>query len=380
MLPRTLIALLAAAFLASAQPSANYSVLWEREFGAFSDVFFLQGVGVDGHGDLWVLTSAFTGSRDYTRRTTLFRIDGSGDQQSAVDVEAHVPANVKTDLAEYYPVVLPDGPAGFLVAVHRVRVRDSESLGAFYAPLLKPGAVGSPVRISAPDGPIFWRVAPLADRNLLVVGDQDPLVVEKISPNGEVRWRRRFWKWLDGPSAAAMEDGKSCVVAGEYPRPTATQQLHLLRLDAVGALERETKLRGYVATVAAGPNGACAVFGYDFPPGMDAAHYHLTAFDTNFKREWTRDIPPDIAGPIGMEWYLVALRDGYLAAGVTWGNDLFLARYSWAGDLLWLEKLKAPYGTAFLASNPDGFYLVSEIDHPLGPPTSFRVMKIAVLR
>lgn len=373
MLSRTLIALLAAAFLANAQPSASYRVLWEREFGAFSDVFFLQGVGVDGRGDLWVLTSAFTGSRDYTRRTTLFRIGGSGDQQSAVDVEAHVPTNVKTDLADYYPVVLPDGPAGFLVAVHRVRGRDTESLGAFYAPLLQSGTVGSPVRISAPDGPTFWRVAPLADRNLLVVGDQDPLVVEKLSPNGEVRWRRRFSKWLDGPSAAAMEDGRSCVVAGEYPRTSATQHLHLLRLDAAGALVRETRLRGYVATVAAGPSGACAVFGYDFPPGMDAAHYHLTVLDTNFKREWTRDIPTDIAGPNGMGWYLIALRDGYLAAGVAWGNGLFLARYSWGGDLLWLEKLKVPREPAFLVPNPDGFYLISEIDHPQGPPTSFEL-------
>jgi hypothetical protein len=81
-----------------------------------------------------------------------------------------------------------------------------------------------------------------------------------------------------------------------------------------------------------------------------------------------------------MEWYLIALRDGYLAGGVAWGNDLFFARYSWAGDLLWLEKLKAPREPAFLVPGLDGFYLISEIDRPQGPPTSFRVTKIAVLR
>jgi len=380
MLPRTLIVLLAAAFLGTAQPSANYRVLWEREFGAFSKLFFLQGAGVDGHGDLWVLTSAFTGRRDYTRLTTLFRIDGSGDRQSAVDVEAHVPANVETDLAEYYPVVLPGGPAGFLVAVHRVRGRDSESLGAFYAPLLRSGAVGSPVRISAADGPIFWRVIPLADGDLLAVGDQSPLVVEKIRPNGEVRWRRRFWKWLDVPSAAAMQDGASCVASSEYPGTPDIKQLHLLRLDAAGALQRETKSHGHLATVAAGPDGACAVFSYDYPRGIEAARYHLTVFDASLRQLWTRDIPTNVAGPYGMEWYLIALRDGYLASGVAWSGDLFLARYTWGGDLLWLEKLKAPRAPAFLVANLDGFYLIGEIDRPHGPPTSFLVRKIAVLR
>lgn len=144
-----------AASLASAQPSANYEVLWERDFARFPDLFFLQGAGVDGQGDLWVLTSAFTPTRDYTRKQTLFRIDASGTQKSAAEIEAQVPADVSTDLAEYYPTILPDGPAGFLIDVTRVLGRSSESRGAFYAQMSKSGAVGSPVRIFGAGGPIF---------------------------------------------------------------------------------------------------------------------------------------------------------------------------------------------------------------------------------
>jgi hypothetical protein len=70
------------------------------------------------------------------------------------------------------------------------------------------------------------------------------------------------------------------------------QQLHLLRLDAAGSLRRQMRFHGHLATTAAGPSGACAIFYYDYPRGMEAAHYHLAVFDASFKREWTRDSPP----------------------------------------------------------------------------------------
>ncbi len=368
-----------AASLVTAQPSANYQVLWERDFTRFSDLFFLQGAGVDGQGDLWVLTSAFTRTRDYTRKQTLFRIDDSGTQKSAVEIEAPIARDVSTDLAEYYPTILSGGPAGFLINVTRVRGRSSEARGAFYAPLSKSGAVGSPVRIFGTGGPIFWRVVPLTDGDILAVGDQSPLVIQKISPTGQVRWRRRFWKWLDGPDAAAVAEGGSCVVGSEYPRTSDTHKLHLLRLGADGALRQQTRFHGHLAVVAAGPSGSCSVFYYDYlPRKMEEARYHLTVFDASFKQQWTEDIPSMIAGRSGMNWYLITLRDGYLAGGTAWSGDLFLAKYSWSGELRWIENRKQSSRLDFIVPSSDGFYLIGRTESPQGPPTSFRVTRVTV--
>jgi hypothetical protein len=370
-----------AASLVRAQPSANYQVLWERDFARFSDLFFLQGAGVDGQDDVWVLTSAFTHTRDYTRKQTLFRIDGSGTQKSAVEIEAPIPRDVSTDLAEYYPTILSGGPAGFLINVTRILGRSSESRGAFYAPLSKSGAVGSPVRIFGIGGPIFWRMFPLTDGDILAVGDQSPLVIQKISPTGEVRWRRRFWKWLNSPHAAAMAEGGSCVVSSEYPRTSDTQELHLLRLDAHGALRQQTRFHGHLAVAAAGPSGSCAVFYYDYlARKMEDARYHLTVFDASFTQQWTKDIPSTIAGRSGMSWYLIALHDGYLAGGTAWSGDLFLAKYSWSGELRWIETRKLSCRLDFVMPSSDGFYLIGETESPQGQPTSFSVMRFTVLR
>jgi hypothetical protein len=367
--------------LVRAQPSTNYQVLWERDFASFSDPFFLQGARADGQGDLWVLTSAFTRARDYTRKQTLFRIDGSGNKQSAVEIEAPVRRDVSTDVAEYYPAILSRGPAGFLINVTRVRGRDSESRGAFYAPLSKSGVIGTPVHIFGIGGPIFWHMIPLTDGDLLVVGDQSPLVIEKMSSDGQIRWQRRLWKWLDVPDAAAFGRGESCVVTAEYPRTSDTQRLHLFRLDATGALRKQTEFHGHAAVVATGPDKSCAVFYYDYLPGkIEDARYHLTVFDASLTRQWTKDIPSTTAGRSGMNWYLVALRDGYLAGGTAWNGDLFLARYSWSGELRWIENLKLSCRLSFILPSADGFYLIGETEAPKGPPTSFRVVRVRVLR
>jgi len=371
---------IATSFL-GAQPSANYQVSWEHDFGRFSHHFFLQCAGVDGQGDLWVLTSAFTDAHDYAFKQTLFRIDGPGTQKSAIEIEAPIPRDVSVDLAEYYPAILSDGPAGFLINVTRALGRDIESRGTFYATMSKSGGVGRPVRISGTDGPISWRMVPLTDGDILALGDQSPLVTQKISPTGDVRWRRRFWKYLDLPDAAAVGQGESCVVSSEYPRTPDTQELHLLRLNADGMLQQQTRFHGHVAVVAPGPSGSCAVFYYDYlPRKMEEARYHLTVFDASFRQQWTKDIPTTIAGRSGMTWYLIALRDGYLAGGTAWNGDLFLARYSWSGELRWIETRKLSYRLDSVVPTQDGFYLIGETEAPQGPPTSYRVTRVTVLR
>ncbi len=368
-----------AASLTGAEPSSNYQVQWERDFAGFSNLFFLRGAGVDGKGDLWVLTSAFTRTGAYNRTQTLFRIDGSSNQQLAVEVP--VPSDVGTDLAEYFPAITSAGPAGFLINVTRGRGRNIESRGAFYAPFSKSGATGSPVRIFGTSGPIFWRVIPLTDGDLLTVGDQSPLVIEKISPTGEVRWQRRFSKWLDVLDAVAMPDGGSCVVSSEYPRNFHRQELHLLRLDASGSLQAQTRLYGHLAKVAAGSSGSCAVFSYDYlPEKMEHARHRLTVFNASLTRKWTRDIPSTIAGISGENWYLIPLRDGYLASGIAWSGDLFLAKYSWSGELLWIEARKLSFRLDFVVPSGDGCYLIGEAESPKGPPASFRITRLTVLR
>ncbi len=77
-----------------------------------------------------------------------------------------------------------------------------------------------------------------------------------------------------------------------------------------------------------------------------------------------------------MVWYLITAPDGYLASGIAWNGDLFLAKYSWSGDLRWLETRKLSCQIKFVVPSLDGFYLIGESESPQGPPTAFKVTKL----
>ena len=80
-----------------------------------------------------------------------------------------------------------------------------------------------------------------------------------------------------------------------------------------------------------------------------------------------------------MSWYLIALQDGYLEGGISWSGDLFLAKYSWSGELRWIETRKLSCRLEFVVPTADGFYLIGETESPQGPPASFRAIRIKVL-
>ena len=125
------------------------------------------------------------------------------------------------------------------------------------------------------------------------------------------------------------------------------------------------------------PDDSCAVFYYDYLPGkMEDARHHSAVFDASLTRQWTKDIPSTTAGRSGMSWYLVASRDGYLAGGTALNGDLFLARYSWSGELRWIETLRLSCRLSFVLPSADGFYLIGETETSKGPPTSFRVVRV----
>lgn len=364
------------ASLAAAEPSDNERVLWQHEFGAFPHGFFLRVAGIDGQGNLWVLSDAYAEPRGNARRRTLFCIDGSGRQQSAIDVEAPLPEDKDEDAPEYRPAIGADGPAGFLINRTRSHGRAIEERGTFYAPLAKSGVVGKSTPLSGAGGPLFWHIVPLSDGDFVAVGEQSPLLLVKLSPTGEIRWRRRFWQGFRLISVAALDEGRSRVVTSSTPG-------HLLefQLDAKGLLLRQTRGRGDPGDAAADRERRYAVFSGDLDPRDGRrARYRLTLFDAALRRQRTSEIPPEIAGPYGRSSYFVALRDGYLAAGITWSDELFLARYTGSGELRWLETREQVWGLEDIVPSADGFYLIAETHPPQGPPTSFTVTRIAVLR
>ena len=61
-----------------------------------------------------------------------------------------------------------------------------------------------------------------------------------------------------------------------------------------------------------------------------------------------------------VRWYrassIIALHDGYLADGISWSGDLFLAKYSWSGELRWIETRKLSCRLDFVVPTSDGFY------------------------
>lgn len=73
-------------------------------------------------------------------------------------------------------------------------------------------------------GPDYKQLVALSDDQFLVLGDQSPMVIIRISSDGDIVWRRTFPSHWVLPSGAALDNGSSCIVSPDYGRAL----LHLI--------------------------------------------------------------------------------------------------------------------------------------------------------
>jgi hypothetical protein len=325
-----------------AQPadSINDHIVWERDFpGYHADV--LGSAVSDRDGILWLV--------GFDKRShRLIRISPDGRLLSAVDLPALLAPEPPADLVYFHLAVSPSGRLGMLAHyLHGGRKMFFD--GAKFVSLEKDGTASSPKTIAGP-GPEYQRFFALSGQDFMVMGDQEPMVVIRIGPSGDIVWRKELPRNWVLPSGAALENGASCIASPAYAAP----RIHVIQLDSFGSVRHRATLAARRAEAVAGPDGRCAVL-YDREPDLKRGEFFLTSFDSTFRKEWT--VPVQFPAPQGGVFQFLAVKDGYLIAAMA-NNGFFLAKYNFAGQLIWSALDPSRDYAALACATDQGYYLV----------------------
>jgi hypothetical protein len=267
---------------------------------------------------------------------------------SAVDSPASLAPEPPAGLVYFHLAVSPSGRLGML-AHYLHGGREMFYDGAKFVSLERDGTASSPKTVAGP-GPEYKGFFALSDQGFMVMGDQEPLIVIRIGPSGDLVWRKEFPKNWDLPSGAALENGAACIASPDYNSP----RVHLIQLDSLGNTRQRTVLAARRAEAVAGPAGRCVVL-YDRDPGLKRGEFFLTSFDSTFRREWT--VPVQFAAPQGGVYNFLAVKDGYLIAAMA-NNGFFLAKYNFGGQLMWSALDPSRQYAALACATEQGYYLV----------------------
>jgi hypothetical protein len=321
-------------------------ILWEREFQGIP-VSVEAGATVDHEGGLWFVS-------EFREKQRLVHLSPEGSLITSQEFPAFMNARPPAENVAFALAALPSGRIGILATYDHVIGKGIYSDGAAFANFDE-GKISAPKKVAGP-GPGYNGFLALSDDHFLVVGDQEPMVLIRIGPQGETTWRRTFPSKWDLPSGAALENGASCVVSAHYLAP----RLHLLRLNSSGVVQHQAEFSGQNAVAAAGPSCGCAIL-YDYGKHLP---YHvgffLTTFDASFKREWT--VPVVLDAGFGDQFFLVTLSDGYLAVVDTSKDSghFFIAKYDFSGRVVWAFAEKSTTAPNAGLANGDDFYLIGE--------------------
>ncbi len=315
-------------------------IQWERDFPNLAVP--VTGAAVADHaGNLWAVS-------DYHRSDRLICIGPDGQMA------------VNTELPKEMRPVSPVGGPFFSLAVSTMGAvalvaRYSHAVGsgiyfdgAAFATVNSDGAIG-PVKKVAGSGPEYKDFVAMSDEYFLLIGDQSPMRILRLSSEGNVTWHRTFPANWVLPSAAALENGASCIVSPDYRRALS----HLVRIDKNGKLQHQEQFvaRG---SEAASSKGSCTIL-YDREPGLRRADFCLTSYGAGFKRIWTTPVIASV--PKGGVYGMAAVSDGYV---VTIGlqEGLFLAKYAPGGQALWAATDSSRQYAALTIPAGDTFYLI----------------------
>ncbi len=339
---RLTIVLSVGVFVLGAQPAdtINDHIVWERDFpGYHADV--LGSAVSDRDGVLWVAAHEKKSHR-------LVRISPDGHLLSAVNLPPSLAPEPPAGLVYFHLAVSPSGKLGMLAHyLHGGRQMFFD--GAKFVSLEKDGTA-SPPKIVVGPGPEYKGFLALSDQDFMVLGDQEPMTIIRLGPSGDFIWRKEFSKTWDLPSGAALENGASCIASGTNASP----RIHVIQLDSVGNVRHRAALAAWRAEAVAGPNGRCVVL-YDRAPDLKRGEFVLTSFDSQFRREWT--VPVQFPAPQGGVFQFLAVKDGYLIGAMA-NNAFFLAKYNFAGQLMWSALDPSRDYAALACATDQGYYLV----------------------
>jgi hypothetical protein len=339
---RLLTALSVSAVVVGAQTAdtINDHIVWERDFpGYHADV--LGSAVSDRDGILWLAAHEKKSHR-------LIRIGPDGHLLSAVDLPPSLAPEPPAGLVYFHLALSPSGRLGML-AHYLHGGREMFFDGAKFVSLEKDGTASAPKTVAGP-GPEYKGFFALSDEGFIVMGDQEPLIVIRVGPSGDLVWRKEFPKHWDLPSGAALENGASCIASGAYASP----RIHVIQLDGSGNVRHRTALAAWRAEAVAGPDGRCVVL-YDREPDLKRGEFFLTSLDSQFRREWT--VPVQFPAPQGGVFQFLALKDGYLVAAMA-NNGFFLAKYNFGGQLKWSALDPTRQYAALACATEQGYYLV----------------------
>jgi hypothetical protein len=337
-----LIVLSSIAQFLSAQSAATIAdhVTWERDFPNLA-VSVTGAAVADRSGNLWAVSD-----NRPSERLICIRPDGVMVVNTELPKEINpIPPSDKSDFS------LAVSPSGTVVLIARYSHAIGKAIyfdGAAFGIVKSDGTLGVVKRV-ARGGPEFKEFIALSDEHFLLVGDQSPMVVIRLSNDGDVDWRRTFPKNWVLPSASAIEDGSACIVSPEY----GLAFLHLIWIDPKGVMRHQEQLIGRRSQSAA-YEGSCTIL-YDLEPGLRRGEFALTSFDRSFKRVWTT--PVLAAAPQGGVYGMAAVSDGYV---VTIGlqDGVFLAKYALGGQVLWAVTDRSRQYARLIVPAGDSFYLI----------------------
>jgi hypothetical protein len=215
------------------------------------------------------------------------------------------------------------------------------------------GKFGRPLKI-AKSGPEYSGLVALSDNHFLAMGDQDPMVVIRLSAEGKIDWQRRFPSSWDLPSAASLEHGAACVLSSGYGVPW----MHLMRIDDAGHVDSQIKFQGWNGSISSGPADSCIALYSTGSPKQNRIRFHLASFDRSLKQNWSVAMPVDSSW--GGSFYLASLKNGWvvLTDSDAKSGRVRIGKYDLSGAIVWsVPDVEIPEPSLLVAAG-DTFYLV----------------------
>jgi len=332
-------------FAQAADGGFDSHIIWKQVFKGI--VVTGDQATTDSAGDLWLVSNP----PPFDAKPRLVHIDLNGSVVSNNEIpdSLHPPF---PEISSFALATSTGGSIGVLASYSHAVGRAIYNDGADFV-LLENGKLGSPLKI-AKSGPEYSSLVALSDNHFLALGDQNPMVVIRLSAAGKIDWQRRFPSSWDLPSGAHLGNGAACVLSSGYGVPW----MHLMRIDDAGHVQSQIKFQGWNGVISSGTSDSCVALYSTGSPKQNRIRFHLASFDSSLKQNWSAAMPVD--SPWGGSFFLASLRDGWV---VVTDSDaklgrVLIAKYDLSGAMAWsLPDVELPT-PSLLVGAEDTFYLV----------------------
>jgi hypothetical protein len=319
-------------------------IIWKQEIKGIVATG-LDHATTDSAGDLWLVSNGF----DAEPRLVHINLNGRVVSNNELPDSLHPPY---PETSSFALATSTGGSIGVLASFSHAVGRTIYNDGADFV-LLENGKLGSPVKI-AKSGPEYSSLVALSDSHFLAMGDQNPMVVFRLSVGGEIDWQRRFPSSWVLPSGAGLGHGAACILSSGYGVPW----MHLMRIDDAGHVHSQIKFQGWNGVISSGPIDSCVALYSTGSTKQNRIRFHLASFDPSLKQNWSVAMPVDSSR--GGSFYLASLKDGWvvLTDSDTKVGTVLIAKYDLSGTVVWsLPNVEIPEPSLLVGAG-DTFYLV----------------------